>query len=96
MLEENKPLKAKILSSSASIVISLSLVLFVVGLLGLILINAQKLSDYIKENIGFKKLDLLSVQQNINTSLSLLSIAIQNSNKSILSKIATLSSIKTR
>jgi cell division transport system permease protein len=28
-------------------------VLFVVGLLGLVLINAQRLSDYIKENIGF-------------------------------------------
>jgi len=49
----NKSLKRKIISSSASVVISLSLVLFVVGLLGLVLINAQRLSDYIKENIGF-------------------------------------------
>ncbi len=49
----NKSLKRKILSSSASVVISLSLVLFVVGLIGLILINAQRLSDYVKENIGF-------------------------------------------
>ena len=52
-IQPNKSIKRKILSSSASIVISLSLVLFVVGLLGLILINAQKLSDYLKENIGF-------------------------------------------
>ena len=52
-MQANKSLKRKILSSSASIVVSLSLVLFVVGLLGLILINAQKLSDYVKENIGF-------------------------------------------
>ena len=49
----NKSLKRKIISSSASVVISLSLVLFVVGLLGLVLINAQRLSDYVKENIGF-------------------------------------------
>ena len=50
---KNKSLNRRILSSSASVVISLSLVLFVVGLLGLVLINAQRLSDYVKENIGF-------------------------------------------
>ena len=50
---KNKTLNRRILSSSTSVVISLSLVLFVVGLLGLVLINAQKLSDYVKENIGF-------------------------------------------
>ncbi len=49
----NKSLNRKIISSSASVVISLSLVLFVVGLIGLILINVQRLSDYVKENIGF-------------------------------------------
>lgn len=50
---KNKSLNRKIISSSASVVISLSLVLFVVGLIGLILVNAQRLSDYIKENVGF-------------------------------------------
>ena len=50
---KNKTLNRRILSSSTSVVISLSLVLFVVGLLGLVLINAQRLSDYVKENIGF-------------------------------------------
>ena len=49
----NTSLNWRILSSSASVVISLSLVLFVIGLLGLVLINAQRLSDYVKENIGF-------------------------------------------
>ena len=52
-LGKNKSLNRRIISSSASVVISLSLVLFVVGLLGLVLINAQRLSDYVKENIGF-------------------------------------------
>ena len=51
--DANKSLKRKIISSSASVIISLSLVLFVVGLLALVLINTQKLSDYLKENIGF-------------------------------------------
>ncbi len=49
----NKSLNRKIISSSASVVISLSLVLFIIGLIGLVLINAQRLSDYVKENIGF-------------------------------------------
>tara|TARA_B100000427_G_C15455626_1_gene571672 strand:- start:98 stop:976 length:879 start_codon:yes stop_codon:yes gene_type:complete len=53
ILGKNKSLNRKIISSSASVVVSLSLVLFVVGLLTLFLINTQKLSDYIKENIGF-------------------------------------------
>jgi len=49
----NTSLNRRILSSSASVVISLSLVLFVIGLLGLVLINAQRLSNYVKENFGF-------------------------------------------
>ena len=51
--KKNKNLNRKIISSSASVVISLSLVLFVVGILALFLINTQKLTNYIKENIGF-------------------------------------------
>ena len=50
---KNISLQRSILSSSVSVIISLSLVLFIVGLLGLVLINAQKLSNYVKENIGF-------------------------------------------
>jgi cell division transport system permease protein len=42
----------KIRSSFFSTIVSLSLVLFVLGLLGLIVLNAKKLSDYVKENIG--------------------------------------------
>ncbi|MBC8307213.1 MAG: cell division protein FtsX [Pelagibacterales bacterium] len=51
--KKNKSLNKKIVSSSVSVIISLSLVLFVLGLLSLVLINAQKLSNYVKENIGF-------------------------------------------
>lgn len=51
--KKNKSLNKKIVSSSVSVIISLSLVLFVVGLLSLVLINAQKLSNYVRENIGF-------------------------------------------
>jgi len=49
----NKSLNRRLISSSASVVISLSLVLFVVGFLGLFLINSQRVIDKIKENIDF-------------------------------------------
>ena len=52
-IDKNNSFYNSLLSSSASVVISLSLVLFVVGLLGLVLINAQRLSNYVKENVGF-------------------------------------------
>ncbi len=40
-------------SSYFSVVISISLVLFMLGLVGSILFQAQALSNYVKENIGF-------------------------------------------
>jgi cell division transport system permease protein len=40
-------------SSYLSSIISNSLVLFMLGILMLLLLNAKKLSDYVKENIGF-------------------------------------------
>lgn len=38
-------------SSNITVVVSIALVLFLLGLMGLILINAQKYSDYIKEQL---------------------------------------------
>ena len=48
-----KKLKNRGSSSSISTIISLSLVLFVIGLLSFVLINAKKSSDLMKESIGF-------------------------------------------
>lgn len=45
--------REKILSSYFSSVLSISMILFLLGILGLVVINAKNLSDYIKENIGF-------------------------------------------
>jgi len=58
---KNKSLNRKIVSSSVSVIISLSLVLFVLGLLSLFLINAQRLTNYVKENIGFS----IMIKENI-------------------------------
>ena len=58
---KNKSLNRRIISSSISVIISLSLVLFVVGLLSLVLINTQRLSNYVKENVGFS----IMIKENI-------------------------------
>lgn len=44
----------RLVTSSATVVISLALVLFMLGFLGLIVINSKKISDHIKENVGFQ------------------------------------------
>jgi len=45
--------RRKLQSSRATALISITLVLFMVGLLGLVILHAQKLSEYVRENIGF-------------------------------------------
>jgi cell division transport system permease protein len=54
MAETSEPYSnRKIRTNHATIVISITLVLFLLGLLGMIVLHARKLSDYVKENIGF-------------------------------------------
>jgi len=50
----NKTTAQKLKTSSVTVIISLALVLFMLGLLGLVVINANKLSSHIKENVGFQ------------------------------------------
>ncbi|MDX9727430.1 MAG: permease-like cell division protein FtsX [Bacteroidales bacterium] len=45
--------KTKLRSSYLTLVISVSLVLFLLGILGLLLINARELSDYLRESLSF-------------------------------------------
>jgi cell division transport system permease protein len=51
--QESKISKSRLRSSYATSIISISLVLFLVGMVGLLVLNAKKISDYVKENIGF-------------------------------------------
>jgi len=46
--------RKKIRSSGVTVIISLSLVLFMLGALGLLVINANKLTKHFKENVGFQ------------------------------------------
>lgn len=46
-------LKKRILRSYMTSTISISMVLFLIGMLGVVLLNAERLAKYVRENIGF-------------------------------------------
>lgn len=50
----DKITKHRLTSSKISTVISISLVLYIIGLLGIVLINANQISEKVRENIGFE------------------------------------------
>ncbi|MEY4110335.1 MAG: hypothetical protein RLZZ46_690 [Bacteroidota bacterium] len=45
--------RKRVRTNQISTILSLSLVLFVIGVLGMVLLNARKVSRHVKENIGF-------------------------------------------
>ena len=68
--------KRRLAGSTITTVVSLSLVLFMLGLLGIIILNASQLSNHIKENIGFqiilndnaKEADIAKLQKTLDVS----------------------------
>ncbi|MFA6676075.1 MAG: permease-like cell division protein FtsX [Bacteroidales bacterium] len=63
--KEKNILNGRLIHSYVSLVISIALVLFIVGLAGIIFINAKTVSDYFKENIRITVLlDLDTKEQN--------------------------------
>lgn len=76
MKKEPQITKKRLRSSYVTSIISISLVLFMLGLFGLLVLNAQKLSEYVKENIGFsvilkenvKEVDIIQLQKNLDAS----------------------------
>jgi cell division transport system permease protein len=72
--KENTYYKNRINGSYVTSVISITLVLFTLGILGLIVLQANSLSNYIKENIGFeiiikqdvKEADILYLQKTLD------------------------------
>lgn len=73
---EEKYALRKLKSSYLSTVISVSLVLFMLGLLGLIVLHTKKLADYVKENIGLtivlkdsiKEVDISQFQKSLDAT----------------------------
>lgn len=77
-MKETKPkkLKKRIFKSWITSLISISLVLTMLGLLGIILVNGRQLSDYVREKIGFtlvlndniKPASIKKLQETLNKS----------------------------
>ena len=74
--KESRITRRRLRSSYVTSIISISLVLFLLGLLGLLLLNAKKLSDYVKENIGIsiilkegvKEVDIRRLQKELDAA----------------------------
>ncbi len=83
-MKESKPkrLRKRIFNLWVTSLLSITLVLLMVGILGLVLINAKKLSDYVREKIGFtvvlnddiKAIDVINLQNQLKSNPSIKSI----------------------
>jgi|TARA_B110000881_G_C18478937_1_gene465415 cell division transport system permease protein len=68
--------KKRLKSSYFTAIISISLVLFMLGILGVILLQAKRVSNYVKENIGFsvilkdqvKEVDIVKFQKSLDAA----------------------------
>ncbi len=79
-MNKKKPqkLKRRVFRSYISATVSISLVLFLIGLFGLLVLNADKLSDYVRENIGFtlvlhddvKEIEIIRLQKILDATES--------------------------
>ncbi|MBS3769846.1 MAG: permease-like cell division protein FtsX [Bacteroidales bacterium] len=73
--KEAKITRRRLRSSYMTSVISIAMVLFLLGILGLLVLNAQKISEYVKENIGFsiilkegvKEVEIIRLQKMLDT-----------------------------
>ena len=77
MSESNNPLARKALrSSNVSTVVSISLVLFMLGVLGVLVMHARKISDYVRENL---ELTVVLLADSKEADVKALSDALQQS-----------------
>jgi cell division transport system permease protein len=75
--KENGYSKTRLRSSYLTLVISVSLVLFLLGVLGVVLINARELSDYLRESLSFsimlnddaKEADIRMLQKDLDAKI---------------------------
>ncbi|HJZ41991.1 MAG TPA: permease-like cell division protein FtsX [Bacteroidales bacterium] len=73
-IKENT-IRRRLTASYFTSVVSITLVLFMLGLVGLLLLNTKKLSDYVKENIGIsvylnddaREVDIFSLQKTLDS-----------------------------
>ena len=76
MAKDKLKLRKSLFSSYFSTILSISLVLFLFGLLGILLINTKRLSDYVMENVGVtlilkentREVDILKLQKKLEAT----------------------------
>ncbi|TSA30042.1 MAG: FtsX-like permease family protein [Bacteroidetes bacterium] len=74
MYNEQSYQRRRLATSYVTTIISITLVLFMLGLLGVLILHAKKLSDYVKENIGFsimikegvKEIEIFELQKRLD------------------------------
>jgi len=75
-IKKPQKLKKSLFSSYLTTTLSISMILFLFGLMGLMLINAKRLSDYVMENIGVtlilkdgaKEVDVMKLQKTLEAT----------------------------
>lgn len=74
--KEDSIISRRLKSSYLTTIVSITLVLFSIGLVGLLMLHAKKLSDYVKENISFtviinkevKSADIIEIQKKLDAN----------------------------
>jgi cell division transport system permease protein len=69
-------IKRRLVRSYLVATVSITLVLFLVGMMTLLVLNARRLSDYVRENVGFtlilkenvREVEILSLQKNLSAT----------------------------
>ncbi len=77
MQKESRSIRSRLFTSYLTSIISNTLVLFLIGLVLLLLFNTKKLSDYVRENIGFsvmlndnvREAEILKLQKNLDAKI---------------------------
>ncbi len=78
MQTKDYTIRRRLTASYLTSVVSITLVLFMVGLVGILLLNTRKLSDYVKENVGIslylnediREVDIFSLQKQLDSKKS--------------------------
>ena len=76
MAKQEQYVRRRLYASSISTVVSIALVLFMLGLVGLIVLTSEKLTVMVKENIGFsvylkdgtKEVDIIQIQKHLDAA----------------------------
>lgn len=74
--KETKVIQKRLRSSYATSIISISLVLCMLGVIGILLLTAHRISEYVRENVGFsvflkdnvKEADIYSLQKTLDAA----------------------------